>query len=334
MATATQQGRNGTTVTADREQLEEVIRETEARRKTIVGEAAKILMVPPSRVCELLRNVWRPSKGQPPLEDAEMFAGLSLISRYELDPIAKEVYVTRDGQGRLLTIIGIDGWIKILDRTDHYDGFEQEVHEEKGHVTWIETKIYSTKRSHPAVYRAFAHEYAAIAGILKDKIPIHMLGIFSLRHAARRFVPIGGHVVTEEEAEFMGAGMWQPQQDATPPKTGSKADQLADALVGQMQKTKIEQPSETHMVGGPPYKELFRQYAAELNTCKTAEECRAVYDKWAGPDSEFDWPADLASAMCAARDDQMIGLQKPAARKAAGKRQLFDGHAGAVEAGH
>lgn len=330
MSTATQAPRGNGTATVERTALDTAIQETEKRKKTIIGEAASILMIPPGKVCDLLRNVWKVSNGQEPLRDEEMFAGLSLISRYQLDPIAREIYVTRDNKGRLLTIVSVDGWIKILDRTDHYDGFEQDIHEDKGRVAWIETRIFSSKRTHPAVYRAFAEEYAKIAGFMNDKIPIHMLGIFSLRHAARRFTPIGGHVVTEEEAAYMGAGVGQSE----PSKPASKADQLADALTQQIQKSpaKMEPTPDTHMVGGPPYKELFRQYMVELNQCQTEAECRVTYDKWAGPDAPCEWPADLATAMCSARDDRIVAVMKPVKRPAKG--QLFDGTASAVEAGH
>lgn len=188
--------------------LEAAIQATEQRRVGITKTAAAFLGIPHEKVFELLGNVWTTSKGQPPLTKEEMFAGISMIARFELDPISREIYVTRDNKGRLMTIIGVDGWIKILDRTDHYDGFEQEVEWNEGGtaVEWVETRIYSTKRGHPAVYRAFTKEYIKVAGYMNEKLPWHMLRIFSLRHAARLFVPLGGNVMTEEEASFILAG--------------------------------------------------------------------------------------------------------------------------------
>lgn len=186
--------------------------EATPRQVSIRNTAAQFLGVPPERACDLLRNVWQTSKGQPPLSDAEMFVGMSMIARFGLDPIAKEIYVTRTSKG-LVTIIGIDGWIKILDRTEGYDGFEQELHFDDDQLDWVETSIYSTKRGRPIRYRAFAHEYAKIAGIVAKTIPWHMLRLFSLRHAARLFTPIGGSVVTEEEARWMDAYAETPADD-------------------------------------------------------------------------------------------------------------------------
>jgi len=195
--------------------LDQVIEQT-TKQQSIVKDAASILGVPWQKVCDLLRNVWKTSKDQPPLTDQEMFSGISMIARYKLDPIAKEIYVSRDNKGRLMTIIGIDGFVKILDRTDHYDGHEAKINElPDGTVDWIETIIHSKKRKYPTIYRAYAKEYAKLAGFMHAKIPIHMLRLFSLHHATRLFTPIGGNVLTKEEAEFVGRN--EPDQDNKAP---------------------------------------------------------------------------------------------------------------------
>jgi hypothetical protein len=217
MATQTEQ--QTTTTSQTDSPLDTVVQETMQKRAHVKARAAAQLGVAPEHVCNLLRNHWRTSKGQPPLTDVEMFQGLSLIAHYELDPMAREIYVTRDKQGRLLTIVSIDGWIKVLDRTDHYDGHEQKWHHTaEGEVDWIETMIFSKKRSHPTTYRALMKEYAAVAGYVYSKMPTHMLRLFSLRHAARQFTPLGGNVVTEDEAGIMlSASESEIDTDATPP---------------------------------------------------------------------------------------------------------------------
>lgn len=206
--------------------------EATGRHKSIVRDAASILGVDPGKLCDLLRNVWKTSKGSPPLTDAEMFKGLSLIARYELDPIAKEVYVTRDGKGRLLTIIGIDGWIKVLNRTEHYDGFEwdDEVNE-KQEVVAVNVRIYSKERSRPTTYRGLMREYQRVGGLVARDMPVHMLRLFSLRHAARLFTPIGGDVLTEEEARYMQS---HDAGEQAAPNGKSKTQALADRLMERM----------------------------------------------------------------------------------------------------
>jgi DNA-directed RNA polymerase subunit RPC12/RpoP len=211
--------------------LDQALTETASRRQSIRATAAQFLGVPPNKVCDLLRNVWKTSKGQEPLSDAEMFMGMSMIARYGLDPIAREVFVTRT-KGGLATIIGIDGWIKVLDRTEGYDGMEVDLHfsDEAGRqCDYCDVRIFSKKRSHPASYRAYMHEYRKLSGFVADAVPLHMLRIFALRHAARLFTPIGGSVVTEEEARWMDAYDRDdiPAAVAAPSRSAGLAAELA-----------------------------------------------------------------------------------------------------------
>lgn len=210
--------------------LDAVLEATQKRQQNIRATAAQFLGVPPDKVCALLRNVWRTSKGEPELTDNEMFQGMSMIARFGLDPIAKEVYVTRGSKG-LMTIIGIDGFIKILDRTEGYDGFETNLgwSDDGKSLDWVEVTIYSTKRSHPTTYRGFAAEYSKISGVVAKSIPWHMLRLFALRHAVRLFTPLGGSVVTEEEARWMDA--YDDRKDTTTAK--QRLDALANRLRGK-----------------------------------------------------------------------------------------------------
>lgn len=322
MATVQSERRTNHVDQVERQSLETVIRETEERRRSVIMEAASILMVPPNKVLTLLRNVWKVSKGQPEFTDEELFTGLSLIGRYHLDPIAKEVYVTRDKNGRLLNIVGIDGWIKILDRTDHYDGLEQVYHEEKGEVVWLETRIYSTKRTRPTVYRAFMREYRALSGFVAEKAPIHMLGIFSLRHAARRFVPLGGHVVTEDEAVFMGAPVGEEEVTAKETKDTprqSRADVLADSLAEAVSKSNVtEAPG---MLGVPKPADVFAAYERELAGCEEERHVMAAYDQYFGPDGP-EWSAENAAMGVKARDYRLAAIK--AVRRPAKRNTLLE----------
>ena len=287
MSTATERQRqtaNGTTRMAEVSPLDRVVEATE-KRQSVTRNAATVLCVAPEKLCDLLRNVWRTSKGEPPLTDQEMFVGISMIARYELDPIAKEVYVTRGKYG-VFTIISIDGWIKVLDRTDHYDGFDVDIHRtDDGSIDWVETTIYSTKRSHPAKYRAFAEEYSEIAGVVAKTIPSHMLRIFSLRHAARLFTPIGGSVLTEEEALFMN-------RDHAPPV--ERKEVTRDSLLekfAEPQPVREELPETSYEPNQPPAVETIPvmtsvdTFRAEASKCDTARAVEVLRENWIGENS-------------------------------------------------
>ncbi len=195
-----QQQPQGETTTESTSVLDAAIAATE-KNLTLTEKAAASMGVPAESLLTILRGVWTTSKDEPDLTQADMFVGIGIVAKYDLDPIAREIFVTKS-KGKLITIIGIDGWIKILDRTDHYDGYEMEIHEdENGVIDYVDATIHSKVRKHPSTYRAFRSEYSKLSGFMYQKIPIHMLRLFALRHAARLFVPLGGTVMTQEEAD-------------------------------------------------------------------------------------------------------------------------------------
>jgi len=310
--------------------LAEVVDATEQRR-SIAREAAAMLGVTPDKLCGLLRNVWKTSKGEPELTDQEMFSGISLVARYRLDPITREIYVTRS-QGRLMTVIGIDGWIKILDRTDHYDGFTVDIHnDENGILEWVETTIYSKRRSKPTSYRAYWSEYARMGGFVAKTMPSHMLRIFSLRHAARLFVPLGATVVTEEEAQFMMQPMEAPHQASS-----SHLDQITERLMQPIERSEAsepEEPSEPETAESPneeapstaPEVDTSEETLAkvterttnELSACETLSEVNQAVKDLKGLSDREDWP-ERVDSMAEIRRQQIRAKRGAGSKSATG----------------
>jgi len=211
-----------TPVTVEQTPLDAAIEAT-SRTKSITERTAHFLGVPLDKVFDALRGIWTTSKSEPPLTNAEMMVGMALVARYDLDPFAREIYVTRN-KGKIMIVLGVDGWIRVLDRTDHYDGFRQSIdRDEGGRVVSVTTTIYSTKRTVPTEYVALASEYAKVGGFVSNVMPVHMLRIFSLRHACRLFTPVSG-AMTQEEASYMAA---DPEAGSQPQTLDDLADKLA-----------------------------------------------------------------------------------------------------------
>lgn len=310
--------------------LEQAIEQTN-KQKSLVATAASVLGVPIDKLCDLLRNVWKTSKDQPPLTNQEMFVGISMIARYELDPIAREVYVTR-GKGGIFTIISIDGWVKVLDRTDHYDGHTVEIHEEKpGVIDWVETTIYSKKRKYPTTYRAYAAEYAKIGGMVAKTIPSHMLRVFCLRHAARLFTPIGGTVLTEEEALFIARDE-PPQTQREPIKTIDDLTASLTAPIAQeelpetsyepakeeaKQETKTEAPKPSQATSTDSTAAAWSKFVAELAAATGVTEARDACDRWFNPDCTVEFSPEQDTEAAKLRDKRIEEIH--ASRKSGGK---------------
>lgn len=64
-------------------------------------------------------------QGDTPFSCTEMAAALVICEKYQLNPLTREIYVTRNPKtGLLLVIIPIDGYYKISNRDPNYDGAE------------------------------------------------------------------------------------------------------------------------------------------------------------------------------------------------------------------
>lgn len=219
--------------------LELTIEETERRSRSATGVAdilAARYGVHPSSVWEMLRSVWTVSEGKPPLTVPEMFSGAQIAAVHRLNPFTREIYVSRDKRDRLMTIIGIDGWIRIVTKTDGYDGFEQDcVVDNKGNLISVETRIYSKHYSRPARYVAEMKEWLPKGGFMWDKggLKNHMLKILSYRHAARYFSPISSSAVLPEETELFDLEAVESSRANTsvePESAGTKTQRTAEEL--------------------------------------------------------------------------------------------------------
>jgi phage recombination protein Bet len=81
----------------------------------------------------------------------EQFAAFLLIAkRYNLDPIAREIYAFPTRAGGIQPVIGVDGWVRIINDQPQMDGIEFQDHlADNGELSAITCKIYRKDRAHP-----------------------------------------------------------------------------------------------------------------------------------------------------------------------------------------
>jgi hypothetical protein len=148
---------------------------------------------------------------------------------------------------------------------------------EDGKVEWIETRIHSKDRKYPTIYRGYASDYAAVCGPVAKVMPIHMLRVFSLRHAARLFTPIGGNVVTEEEAAAMMRGD-MIETDAKP--RASSLDELA-ARIAQTDEPEHDETSQVppeEPADEQPFEHSLQDFLADVDAAETELELGQLYE--------------------------------------------------------
>lgn len=81
-------------------------------------------------------------KGQ--VSDAQMTALMVVANQYGLNPWTKEIYAFPDKQNGIVPVVGVDGWSRIINTNDQFDGMSFTQDDES--CTCI---IYRKDRSHP-----------------------------------------------------------------------------------------------------------------------------------------------------------------------------------------
>jgi len=89
------------------------------------------------------------------VNDTQMVALLVIANQYQLNPWTKEIYAFPGGNGGITPIVGVDGWIRIINREPQYDGMEFSFSDDYSACTCT---IYRKDRSKPIVVTEFLQE--------------------------------------------------------------------------------------------------------------------------------------------------------------------------------
>jgi phage recombination protein Bet len=97
----------------------------------------------------------------------EQLTALVVVARqYHLNPFTKEIYAFPDKKKGIVPIVGVDGWIRIINEHAAFDGMEFRESEERTKPepsaqeapVWMECVMYRTDRKHPIVIREYLDE--------------------------------------------------------------------------------------------------------------------------------------------------------------------------------
>ncbi len=205
--------------------------ESLSNRSALVRDrAADFLGVEPSSLLKVLRAHFDDGQGE--LSALELLTAITLIGRYELDPMRREIHVVRS-RGRVFTCIGIDGWIRVVTSNPHYDGHEHEfAFDESGKPVSCTVRIFHRERSHATSYTALLDEWLVPTNPNWKQRPGHMLQLRAFTHAARYFSAIG-QVYEHSEINDMIA---HENARAEPKRIPSLSEVVANGSIPQPRK--------------------------------------------------------------------------------------------------
>jgi phage recombination protein Bet len=194
------------------------------------------------------------------VSDAQMMALLIVADQYGLNPFTKEIYAFPDKKNGIVPVVGIDGWSRIINTHQAFDGMAFQASESmitppggKPCPEWMECRLYRKDRAHPITIREYLDEVYrepfqgqregrsyAVNGpwqshtkrLLRHKVIIQaarmafgFVGIYDLDEAER---------ILEGQAEALSADTYLIP--LTPGEPSDQARRMAIKLIGRARK--------------------------------------------------------------------------------------------------
>lgn len=132
-------------------------------------------------------------KGQ--VTDAQMTALLVVANQYGLNPWTKEIYAFPDKNNGIVPVVGVDGWARIINGNEAFDGMEFEQDDDS-----CTCKIYRKDRKHPTAITEYMSECKRPNVGPWQSHPKRMLRHKAMIQCARLAFGFGG-IYDQDEAE-------------------------------------------------------------------------------------------------------------------------------------
>jgi len=139
------------------EQIKEkavAIKENKPRKSALDKLAARLDLSP-----ALLTETLKASAFSLCKTNEQFVAAVIIANTYGLNPLLREMYAFPGKSGGVIPILGFDGWVKIANRQDNYDGVELIENEDTaGELLSVTAKFYLKNTQHPVVITEYLKE--------------------------------------------------------------------------------------------------------------------------------------------------------------------------------
>ena len=221
---------------------------TPPRHTSLVARIAERYSVDPDKMLATLKaTAFKQSNGAD-ISNEQMMSLLVIADQYRLNPFLKQIHAFAD-KGGIVPVVGIDGWARIVNEHEAFDGVRFEYDEEKeictcimyrrdrSHATEVPEKMSECKRntgpwqSHPR--RMLRHK----AYIQCARLAFGFAGIYDEDEATR--IIEGGNVEPEPETKIEATRkrlQRKPEPfhvEPSAPQEDAKAPMMVDGQTGE-----------------------------------------------------------------------------------------------------
>lgn len=265
-----------------------------AKQTGLIGKLAAKFGVEADSFTQALVRVAFPSEQK--ISPAEMLALLVVCDQYELNPFLRQIYAFKSRSGSIVPLVGIDGWMAIINRHPDYKGMKIEMAEKRILIDgvsipeWCDCTILNRRLDTPITMREYADEAFVRSSPVWRSHPKRMLRNRAIVQCARIAFALGGIQFMDNERnpwETMEAYDAVPaaapvmKAAPTPRPAISRSrlsDELLQSLFEQGMKTgnwqRIDQYIDMRVA--PEDKEKARAYIAERRGAQTAKPVPAA----------------------------------------------------------
>jgi phage recombination protein Bet len=136
----------------------------------------------------------------------QLAAFLMVADRYQLDPLAKEIYAFPGKGGGITPVVSVDGWINLVNSHPQSNGFEfSYTQDSEGKLASVTCRMFRKDRDHPTVVTELLRENWRDTDPWRQ-MPSRMLRHKAFKEAARYCYGFAG-ITDEDEARDIVRGI-------------------------------------------------------------------------------------------------------------------------------
>ncbi len=252
--------------------MSNVVTQVQPQHPSLLAKMAQKFSVEPNRMLATLKAT--AFKGD--VNNEQMVALLIVADQYGLNPWTKEIYAFPDRQNGIVPVIGVDGWARIINSHDQFDGMSFKQDDQACTCT-----IYRKDRAHPIEVTEYMSECRRNVGPWQSH-PKRMLRHKAMIQCARLAFGFVG-VYDQDEAERIVERDITPDVDPLPMtsrteavkaklKGGKQAAETIDQATGEVIDQQDEDLKKVEQ-GGPDHPALtYADVSAALEKAATRDD--------------------------------------------------------------
>lgn len=208
-------------------------------------ELADRMGVSPSQAFSVIRKTIAPKANE-----QELMAFCIVANQYKLNPFLKEIYAFPNKNGGIVPIVGIDGWLRLINTHPDFDGLSVEMGKDGTECT---CRIYKKGMSHPVEVTEYLDECRRSTEPWKQW-PRRMLRHKAIIQCGRVAFGFGGIYDEDEGRETAGIRNATPEKRERPKATatpwdGAKPEPVIEVAT-EAEETPADEPEEGDFIPG------------------------------------------------------------------------------------